>query len=61
MRPCEVGLFPLGPQHVLRKKVGYLTGVFYARNTGFVRAIYGHACMHIVCLAASSNHDTGGY
>ena len=35
----EIQIFPLGPQHVLRKKVGYLTGVFYARNTGFVRAI----------------------
>ena len=35
----EIQIFQIGPQHVLRKKVGYLTSEFYARNTGFVRAI----------------------
>ena len=38
-REVEIQISPLGPQHVLRIKVGYLTGVFYARNTGFVRAV----------------------
>ena len=38
MLSCEVEIqmFPLRPQHVLRKKLGYPTGVFYARNTVFL-------------------------